>query len=62
MDETSVMDLIEYWNYRSLGLRIIPLPVSLAPQMTQFCEKIIKANHRPYSLIHGRLSQYRLPQ
>jgi hypothetical protein len=48
MDESSVLDLIEYWNYRSLGWRILPLPVSLAPKLTEFCEEMMKANHRPY--------------
>jgi len=47
MDETSGWDLIEYWNYRSLGWPIIPLPARLAPQLKDFCEKIIADNHRP---------------
>jgi hypothetical protein len=48
MEETSVLDLIEYWNYRSLGWRLLPLPVSLAPGLKEFCERVIKDNHRPY--------------
>ena len=34
MDETSPWDLIEYWNYRALGWKIIPFPAQLAPQLT----------------------------
>jgi len=48
MDESSGWDLIEYWNYRALGWRIIPLPARLAPQLKDFCEKFIADQHRPF--------------
>jgi hypothetical protein len=48
MNETSSLDLIEYWNYRALGWKIAPLPVSLAPKLTAFCEEVMRANHRPF--------------
>ncbi len=48
MDATSPWDLIEYWNYRALGWKIVPLPAQLAPQLTDFAEKFIAENHRPF--------------
>jgi hypothetical protein len=48
MDETSGWDLIEYWNYRALGWKILPLPSRLAPQLKDFCERYITQNHRPF--------------
>lgn len=48
MDETSPYDLIDYWNFRALGWPILPLPVSLAPQLTGYCEQFIKDVHRPF--------------
>lgn len=41
MDETSPCDLIEYWNYRALGWKIIPFPARLAPQLVDFANKFI---------------------
>jgi hypothetical protein len=49
MDETSPLDLIEYWNYRALGWKILPLPVSLAPLLASFCEDVMASNHQPSS-------------
>jgi hypothetical protein len=48
MDEGSPWDLIEYWNYRALGWKIIPFPARLAPQLKDFAEKFIADNHRPF--------------
>jgi hypothetical protein len=48
MDETSGWDLIEYWNYRALGWKIVPFPARLAPQLKDFAEKFIAQNHRPF--------------
>jgi len=46
MDERSPLDLIEYWNYRALGWRILPLPVSLAPKMVEFCEHVMASHYK----------------
>ena len=48
MDEREPYDMIEYWNLRALGWRIGPLPRSLAPKLTGYCEKFIREAHRPY--------------
>ena len=48
MDETSALDLIEFWNYRALGWKIVPLPARLAPSLVKFCEKFVAFNHRPF--------------
>jgi hypothetical protein len=49
MDETSPYDLIDYWNFRALGWPIRPLPVSLAPQLTEYCEQFVKDVYRPFT-------------
>jgi hypothetical protein len=48
MDERAPYDIIEYWNLRALGWRIRPLPRSLAPKLTEYCEKFIMEAHRPF--------------
>jgi hypothetical protein len=48
MDETSPWDLIEFWNLRALGWHIAPLPVSLAPDLVDYCNDFIKSVYRPY--------------
>ena len=47
MDERKPYDIIEFWNLRALGWPIWPLPQSLAPQLTDYCEKFIVDAHRP---------------
>jgi hypothetical protein len=47
MDETSPLDLIDFWNLRALGWDILPLPVSLASQLIRYCETLIAEAHRP---------------
>jgi hypothetical protein len=48
MDERSTLDLIDYWNLSALGWDIIPLPASLAPKLTTFCEEFIQKSYRPF--------------
>jgi hypothetical protein len=48
MDERELYDIIEYWNLRAIGWRIWPLPQSLAPKLTDYCEKFIVEAHRPF--------------
>jgi hypothetical protein len=48
MDETSPWDLIEFWNLRALGWHIEPLPVSLAPDLIDYCNDFIRKVYRPF--------------
>jgi len=48
MNETSPWDLIEFWNLRALGWDIAPLPVSLAPDLIDYCNDFIRRVYRPY--------------
>lgn len=48
MNERSPLDLIDFWNLRALGWDITPLPASLAPTLTTFCEDFIRKSYRPY--------------
>lgn len=48
MDETSPYDLIDYWNLRALGWPIRPLPVSLAPQLIEYCGQFVKDVYKPF--------------
>jgi hypothetical protein len=48
MDENSSFDLIEFWNLRALGWDILPLPASLSPSLTKYCESFIRRSYRPY--------------
>jgi hypothetical protein len=48
MDETSPWDLIDFWNLRALGWHIEPLPVSLAPELIDYCNEFIRKVYRPF--------------
>jgi len=48
MDESSPIDIIEFWNFRALGWRVKPLPCSWAHEMKDECEKFIRESYRPY--------------
>jgi hypothetical protein len=48
MDETSPIDIIEFWNFRALGWRVKPLPRSWAHEMKEDCEKFLRDSYRPY--------------
>lgn len=48
MDESQTFDIIEFWNLRAVGWRIKAFPRSLAPKLTEFCQKFILDAHRPY--------------
>jgi hypothetical protein len=47
-DHTRLLDLIDYWNLRSLGRRVIPLPASWAANHSKECEEFIKQHFAPY--------------
>jgi hypothetical protein len=48
MDEKSPLDLVDFWNLRALGWNILPLPASLAPNLTAFCKDFIQKSYRPF--------------
>jgi hypothetical protein len=48
MDESSPIDVIEFWNLRALGWRVRPLPRSWAPHLKEECEKFLRESYRPY--------------
>lgn len=48
MDESSPIDIIEYWNFRALGWRVKPLPRSWAPDLKEECEQFLRESYRPY--------------
>jgi hypothetical protein len=48
MDESSPIDIIEYWNFRALGWRVKPLPRSWANELKADCEKFLRDSYRPY--------------
>lgn len=48
MDESSPIDIIEFWNFRALGWRVKPLPRSWANELKEDCEKFLRESYRPY--------------
>ena len=48
MDESSPIDIIEFWNFRALGWRVKPLPRSWAHELKEDCEKFLRDSYRPY--------------
>ena len=48
MDESSPIDIIEFWNFRALGWRLKPLPQSWAHELKDECEKFLCESYRPY--------------
>ena len=43
LDPTRVIDIIDYWNLRALGRRVVPLPIdsieSIAPEIREYIER-----------------------
>ncbi|MEK7404943.1 MAG: hypothetical protein AAB225_07530 [Acidobacteriota bacterium] len=48
MDESSPIDIIEFWNFRALGWRVKPLPRSWAAGLKDECERFLRESYRPY--------------
>jgi len=48
MNERSPLDLIDFWNLSALGWDITPLPASLAPKLTAFCEQFVETSYRAF--------------
>jgi len=43
LDPNNVIDVVDYWNLRALGLTVIPVPIQVAEtsEMKSFCEKFV---------------------
>lgn len=48
MDGTSPHDLVDYWNLRAIGWRVVPIPKQWAEELIGPCTEFVKANHVPY--------------
>jgi len=48
MDESSTIDIIEFWNFRALGWSIKPLPKSWAHELKDESEAFLRESYRPY--------------
>jgi hypothetical protein len=48
MDESSPIDIIEFWNFGALGWRVKPLPKSWAHELKHECESFLRESYRPY--------------
>jgi hypothetical protein len=48
MDESSTIDIIEFWNFRALGWRVKPLPRSCARELKDECEAFLRQSYQPY--------------
>ncbi len=47
MDATQPKDLIDFWNLRALGRRILPVPRQWADQLVDPCKAFVQAQHIP---------------
>jgi hypothetical protein len=58
MSPSEGIDLIDYWNLRASGRRVVPVPTrwrsELAPQIATAIEEITGGEGRPISLVAGR--------
>jgi hypothetical protein len=58
MSPAEGIDIIDFWNLRAMGKRVIPVPVEffsdLQPQLAAGIEKISGGEGRPISLVAGR--------
>jgi hypothetical protein len=48
MDGTSPDDLVDYWNLRAIGWRVVPIPKQWAENLIGPCTEFVKTNHVPY--------------
>jgi hypothetical protein len=48
MDATSTIDLIDYWNLRALGWRVLPVLRQWADALAAQCSDFVGKNHVPY--------------
>jgi hypothetical protein len=72
MDAFSTLDLLDFWNLRAIGWRVLPLPRQWEADLIEDCSKFIKQNYRsnPYNknikygttLLCSRSSSFELMQ
>lgn len=48
MDATSLLDLMDYWNLRATGRRVVPLPIQLADYSIEKLSAFISENYTPH--------------
>lgn len=46
-NKNKVIDLIDLWNLRALGRKVVPVPIQWANDLVDSCKEIIKKNHVP---------------
>jgi hypothetical protein len=47
LDAKEPRDLIDFWNYRAVQGRVVPIPVQWLPELSDYCKSFIERNHRP---------------
>jgi hypothetical protein len=47
IDATSTRDLIDYWNLRALGWRVLPIPIQWRDDLLSVCNTIIRQQYVP---------------
>lgn len=47
-DSGSALDLIEFWNLRALGWKVLPVPVAWVSLLADDCSSFISENYVPY--------------
>ncbi|HEC64356.1 MAG TPA: hypothetical protein ENI23_03585 [bacterium] len=48
MDATSWLDIVDYWNLRAVGRKVLPLPKQYADNYIDLLNKVLKRNYVPY--------------
>lgn len=48
MDATQPRDLVDYWNLRALGWRILPVPRQWSDHLAAPCRRFVESNDVPY--------------
>ena len=48
MDGTKARDLIDYWNLRALGWRVLPVPKQWADTLVDPCSRFVRESNVPY--------------
>lgn len=47
LDAHEPRDLIDFWNLRAIGRRVLPIPVQWLGDLSEFCKEFIVKNYRP---------------
>ena len=48
LDPASILDLVDFWNLRALGMNPVPVPVPWLDELTPQLAELAKALHRPH--------------